>query len=98
MEFTFSPEAEAEFKEGEDYYESQSPGLGRRFRADVRDGLRHLKNWPLAAPIERGEIRRLLLSHFPYKLLYSVEPDRIYIIAVAHLHRAPDYWTRRETQ
>jgi len=98
MQFEFSPEAEAEFKDGERYYESQSPGLGGRFRADVRDGLRHLRNWPLAAPVERGDIRRLLLSRFPYKLLYSVEPDRIYIIAVAHLHRAPDYWTRRETQ
>jgi len=55
-----------------------------------------LRNWPLAAPVERGDIRRIILSRFPYKLLYSVEADHIYIVAVAHLHRAPDYWIERD--
>ncbi|MDE2389240.1 MAG: type II toxin-antitoxin system RelE/ParE family toxin [Betaproteobacteria bacterium] len=67
-------------------------GLGAQFRSDVRNRIR---NWPLAAQIERGDIRRMMLSRFPYKLLYSVEMERIYIIALAHLHRAPDYWTTR---
>lgn len=79
MRFEFSPEAKAEFSDGESYYERQVPGLGARFRADVR-----------------GEIRRMILSRFPYKLLYSIETDCIYIIAVAHLHRAPDYWVDRD--
>jgi hypothetical protein len=96
MRFEFSPEAKAEFSDGESYYELQVPGLGARFRADVRDALKRLRHWPLAAPVERGEIRRLILSRFPYKLLYSVETDLIYIIAIAHLHRAPDYWAERD--
>jgi len=41
---------------------------------------------------EKGEIRKCLLHRFPYKLLYSIEQDHIFIIAVAHLHRRPDYW------
>jgi len=52
-------------------------------------------SWPLACPIERAEIRRLTLSRFPYKLLYSVESDHIYLIAVSHQHRMPDYWIDR---
>jgi len=52
-------------------------------------------SWPLACPIERAEIRRLTLSRFPYKLLYSVESDHIYLIAVAHQHRMPEYWIDR---
>jgi len=96
MRIVFSPEAQDEFRDGERYYERQVPGLGARFRADVRDALRRLSHWPLAAPVERGEILRMILSRFPYKLLYSVEPDHIYIIAVAHLHRAPDYWIERD--
>ncbi|WP_068857921.1 type II toxin-antitoxin system RelE/ParE family toxin [Perlucidibaca aquatica] len=93
MRVEFSPQAKAEFEDGERYYEQQLLGLGMRFRKDTRDALARLRHWPLAAPIEHNEIRRLLLSRFPYKLLYSVEPDYIYIIAVAHLHRAPNYWT-----
>lgn len=95
MRIEFSVEARAEFSDGERFYERQVPGLGARFRADVRDALNRMRLWPLAAPVERGDIRRMLLSRFPYKLLYSVEPDCIYIIAVAHLHRAPDYWIDR---
>lgn len=98
MQFEFSPEARAEFEEGENYYERQLVGLGARFRTDVREALARLRSWPLAAPIERGDIRRLVLTRFPYKLLYSVELDRIYIIAVAHLHRAPTYWIERGNQ
>jgi len=55
-----------------------------------------LRHWPLASPIERGDIRRLILSRFPYKLLYSVAEDCTYIITVAHQHRAPDYWIDRD--
>ena len=95
MRFEFSPQARAEFEDGEHCYEAQVPGLGNRFRKDIRQALRRLRRWPLAAPVERGDIRRLTLSRFPYKLLYSVEADRIYVIAVAHLHRAPDYWVDR---
>ena len=69
--------------------------MRNRFRKDIQQALRRLRRWPLAAPVERGDIRRLILSRFPYKLLYSVEADRIYVIAVAHLHRAPDYWVDR---
>ena len=86
MRLVFSPEASAEFRDGESYYERQVPGLGTRFRADVRDALRRMRHW----------VRRMILSRFPYKLLYAVETDHIYIIAVAHLHRAPDYWVERD--
>ncbi len=56
-----------------------------------------MQQWPLAAPVERGDIRRLLLSRFPYKLLYAVEADGLYVVAVAHQHRAPGYWSGRRT-
>ena len=51
--------------------------------------------WPLSSPIERGDIRRLVLTRFPYKLLYSIEPDHLYVLAVAHQHRRPSYWVGR---
>ena len=46
------------------------------------------------APFGR-RFRRVLVPKFPYGLLYRVEPDRIYIIAVMHLHRRPGYWRSR---
>ena len=95
MRVLFSPLAKLEFDESERFYERQVPGLGQRFREEVKQALVRLRNWPLACPIEKDNIRHLILSRFPYKLLYSVESDHIYIIAIAHLHRAPDYWIGR---
>ncbi len=98
MRVDFSPEAKREFDEGERYYARLVPGLGTRFRAEVRAALMRLRNWPFAAPVERGVIRRLMLNRFPCKLLYSVEAEYIYVIAVAHLHRIPEYWIERNPQ
>lgn len=95
MRLEFSPEAKTEFEDAERYYEQQVPGLGGRFRKEIREALARLRYWPFSAPVEHGDIRRLNLSRFPYKLLYAVVVDRIYIIAVAHHHRAPDYWIDR---
>ena len=36
-----------------------------------------------------------ILRRFPYKLIYSAADDGVYIIAVAHGHREPDYWVDR---
>ena len=95
MRVVFSPEARQEFQEAERYYERQVPGLGARFRTEVGFTLVRIRAWPLSCPCERGEIRRLTMSRFPYKLLYSVEADHIYVIAVAHHHREPTDWIGR---
>ncbi|HRQ65553.1 MAG TPA: type II toxin-antitoxin system RelE/ParE family toxin [Xanthomonadaceae bacterium] len=92
----FSPEAKSEFDDGRRYYEKLVPGLGARFRGEVRQALVRIRSWPFAAPVERGDIRRMVLPRFPYKLLYPVESDRLLILAVAHSHRAPDYWVERD--
>lgn len=96
MRVVFSPEARREFEAAERYYKRQSPRLGEEFRDEIKLALPRIQSWPLSCPVERGDIRRLTLSRFPYKLLYAVESDHIYVIAVAHQHRNPEYWIGRE--
>jgi plasmid stabilization system protein ParE len=95
MRVIFSPEARAEFDEAVEYYDQQRQGLGGELRAEVREFLPRLQRSPLTFPVERGEVRRLILARFPYKLLYSVESDHVYVIALAHRRRAPAYWVDR---
>lgn len=40
-------------------------------------------------------VRRCRLSRFPYGLIYAIDKDDIVVLAVAHLHRRPDYWRDR---
>jgi hypothetical protein len=46
-------------------------------------------------PVLEGDVRRRLARVFPYAVLYSVEADRIFILAVMHCHQIPGYWRSR---
>ena len=95
MKPEFHPEADEEFREAARYYESEAPGVGLAFVAEVYKATAELAEFPLTAQIVRGSIRRKVLPHFPYSLLYSVEPTKIVIVAVAHQRRRPTYWLSR---
>lgn len=88
----FTKLAGRELEDAIHYYEVEYPGLGKRFRSEVKKAVLRITEYPLAWSVERGDIRKCLLHKFPYKLLYAVEDDHIVVIAVAHQHRKPDYW------
>ncbi|PWB76707.1 MAG: plasmid stabilization protein, partial [Candidatus Methylomirabilota bacterium] len=83
MKVSFSTYAKQELNDAAHYYEREYEGLGRRFREEVRKAATRISEYPKVWSIERGEVRKCLLHKFPYKLLYSIEADHIFIIAVA---------------
>ena len=95
MTFSFHPEAEAEFNKAIDYYEEIESGLCFDFAIEVHSAIQRSVAFPIAWPVIDGEIRRSLVRRFPFGILYSVENEGIYIIAVMHLHRMPEYWKHR---
>ncbi|MDE2497973.1 MAG: hypothetical protein KGK35_09105 [Xanthomonadaceae bacterium] len=56
MRVLVSPEARLEFEAAERYYERQVPGLGAGFREEIQAAIGRLRQWPLAFPVERGDI------------------------------------------
>ena len=95
MKVIFSKFAKLELDDATHYYEIEQPGLGRRFREEVRKAARRIAEYSEAWSIEKGDVRKCILHKFTYKLLYSIEEDHIFVIAVAHQHRKPDYWVER---
>lgn len=95
MRVEFHPEAEEEFEEAIDFYEYRRVGLGFEFASEVYATLGRILSFPKAWPRIGGEVRRSLLQRFPYGILYSEEGDTLYVVAVMHLHRDPDYWKSR---
>ena len=91
----FHPEAQDEFISAAQFYESQAGGLGLDFILTVQRTYERLLEFPATGPPFGRRLRRLLVPKFPYGLLYRVEPERIYIIAVMPLHRRPGYWRSR---
>jgi toxin ParE1/3/4 len=91
----FDPEAESEFLEAVRYYEDCQHGLGRRFRLLVESAVQKIVESPFIYRMLKAPFRRYLLPRFPYSIIYSIEPDHIHIIAVAHNKRKPKYWSHR---
>lgn len=95
MRVVLDPQAKRELDEARDYYNQQQPGLGAEFQEAVKDSLRRLREWPESGAVEVQDVRRAVLRRFPYKLLYAVQPDHVYVLAVAHQYRQPGYWLAR---
>ncbi len=91
----FSKYARQELEDAVEYYELKFPGLGDKLKVEVKKAVIRICGYPQARSVERGEIRKALLYKFPYKLLYSVEEDHLFIIAFAHQHQKPNYWVDR---
>lgn len=97
MKVIFSKYAKQELEDAVDFYETEFAGLGIKFKREVKEATIRVIRHPEAWSIERGEIRKYILHHFPFKLLYSIENDHIFVIAVAHQHRKPEYWIDRHS-
>ena len=95
MTFIFHPEAEAEFIASIDYYEDREVALGYDFSTEVFAAIQSIVKYPDAWPVIEDEVRRCLVNRFPYSVLYSIEQNEVYVLAVMHLRRHPDYWKYR---
>jgi toxin ParE1/3/4 len=96
-EIEFHPDAEAELNAAAEYYEQQREGLGLDLAAAVQQATEHIRRFPQASSVhlEGLGIRKCVVRHFPYNILYAELEDRIWIVAVAHQRRRPDYWRSR---
>jgi toxin ParE1/3/4 len=90
----FHPEAQDEFISVAQFYESQTKDSGSTSSSQFNARTSSC-GVPGHCPPFGRRLRRLLVPKFPYGLLYCVEPERIYIVAVMHLHRRPGYWRSR---
>jgi len=91
----FHDDAALEMKIAAQYYEERVKELGEQFLSEIEEGLSRIRQFPQAWSAYEGEYRRYLLKRFPYGLIYRIEQKRIFIVAVAHLHRKPGYWHER---
>ena len=97
MRVRFEELAKFEFDDARAWYRAISPALVRSFSREVRAATQRMTQMPLMYPLERGDIRRCVLTQFPYTLRYAVRGNLILVISVSHQHRDPDYWVDRTT-
>lgn len=92
---TFHPDAEVELDKSIAFYEKCEPGLGLDFERDVAHGILQIQEAPLCWPVHKYGLRKYLIKRFPFHIFYLILPECIWIVAVAHCSRKPDYWKNR---
>ena len=98
MRFDFHPEALAEYQQAAQFYASCKDDLDLRFINSVEQSIRRIVKHPELHRFIDADVRRCLTKVFPYAVLFTLEPDRILIVAVMHCHREPGYWRNRLSQ
>jgi plasmid stabilization system protein ParE len=95
MRFLFHPAAENEFDLAVEYYETCQSGLGLEFAEEVYSTIARISEYPEVWSPMSGNTRRCLTNRFPYGIIYRIKDNSVHIIAIANLHRRPDYWKER---
>ena len=87
--------AAAELIKSARFYERRRPDFGDRFLLAVEAVQKLIQKQPELG--RRGPLDTLSFrtQRFPFRIVYELQPDRIWIVAVAHLSRRPGYWARR---
>jgi len=93
-------EAEDELIAAERWYESRRSGLGRDFRLAIHEAIERLSANPLASPSLLNTpkalgTRQVLVTRFPYSIIFIGHEADIWLVAFAHQSRRPGYWRDR---
>lgn len=96
----YHPAARDELRAAIRYGEAERPGRGALLEAAVSHALRRLRRLPRSAPPwprlhGSFEIRKALVKHHPYLVVYAILRDQIVVLAVAHTSKRPGYWRER---
>jgi toxin ParE1/3/4 len=101
MNFRVLADAEQEIQDAMLYYEDCRTGLGLDFLSCVQDAMAAIQHAPLRFSLYEGRrlkraFRRVLVSRFPYIVVYEARADETVVAAVAHTSREPGYWEDRQ--
>ena len=89
-------QAADEFDDATASYEDQQANLGRRFRDEVDRHIRWIVEHADVPRLRPGGYRRVNLKAFPYCVAYLRTAETVWILAIAHGHREPEYWIDRK--
>ncbi len=95
MKIVFLEIAQIELDDAIQYYNYEVPGLGDAFLDEVLNALDRIGGFPEAWHPCSKRTKRCRTRRFPYGIIYQIRKEEILVVAVANLHRKPDYWADR---
>ena len=94
-EVTLHPDAAAEYEQALAWYFDRSPQAAARFEIAFDAAVAAIKSHPTMFPLCDDLHRFVLLTRYPYSLVYRVDGDDARVIAIAHSKRHRGFWSGR---
>lgn len=96
MKVEILQEAEDELNAAVAYYEDIETGLGIRLKDEARAAIQWIERNPEAPRLRVKGYRRVNLKIFQHYIAYFIWTDTIWVVAIAHGRRRPEYWLKRK--
>jgi plasmid stabilization system protein ParE len=91
----FLPAAQAEFDQATDWYAARNAALARDFVARVDAVIERIAKTPKIHTVIYGDVRKSIVSRFPFIVLYREEAGELLIVSIFHTSRDPSEWQSR---
>lgn len=96
MRIRLSTSARAELVDAIQYHEREREGIGQELAAEIDRAVRLIAERPMVgSDIGKGE-RKFTIDRFRYNVIYRVEEKNVFVLAIAHHRRKPNYWRKRK--
>lgn len=89
------PGAVTDAREAYAWYLERSENAAQAFMAELQSALDQVAAAPQRWPGWLHDTHRALLRRFPFFVVYRIQDTAIWVVAVAHARRRPDYWRTR---
>lgn len=89
-------EASRELTDISEWYDVRETGLGLDFILEFETAVNLIKQHPESGSLMNESERRILLSRFPYGIIYTIDGNKILVYAIMHLSKKPNYWYSRK--
>ena len=95
--FQFSKPASAELTAAIRWYERQRASLGGELFDAIGATIDLIRTHPEIGTVRPGRLpsRQIAVHGFPYRVVYRIREHDLYVVAIAHMRRRPDYWKHR---
>jgi toxin ParE1/3/4 len=94
--YSIHVEAQEDLDEGASFYRQQAGTfLARSFLTEFERTIETILRFPRIGRQVDGIRRKFPLKRFPYSIIYRFDDQELYVLAVHHQSRRPDYWRHR---
>ena len=91
----FIEQAKEDVREAYLWYEEKRIGLGEDFLLNLSVASHQIQRRPKLHKIVFRNKRRLIIPRFPYAVVFEIDDDVVYVLAVIHASRHPKRWKER---